>query len=870
VDPDIWSQATRIFSQAVELDGEERDRHLEEACRDAPALRSLVGRLLAADLDVGTVLEQGPNVLFEVGEPELPESLGPYKIVGELGRGGMGTVLLGQRADGRFDRSVAIKVISGGFDSQEIRERFEAEVRILAGLEHPGIARLYDAGVDDGRPYLVMEYVEGQRIDRFCDDARLGVEERLRIFQQVCRAVQFAHQNLVIHRDLKPSNILVDDTGRVRLLDFGIAKLTEEGSDAGPQPTRFALTPEYASPEQLRGKPLSTVSDVYTLGIVLYEMLTGRRPYEAPPGDLAAAVESTGREPSSPSTVVARAFEARAADGSTRTVTPEAVGSARASTPERLRKALKGDLDQIVLKSLRPDPSSRYPSAEALAEDVGRFLDGLPVTARPDSFGYRAGRFVRRHRVGVSAASVAALALLATSGIARRQANVASDERDSAQRAYGFLEDLLTSPDPFRGQGVRADSVRMIDFIDYAAKRIDEDLTEEPVARARMLTTLGRVYLNLGRLADAEPVLAQAVAANRAIGGASPELAEAQLYLGFALDQNGSREEGELSIRASMATLESIGGIGTLQTAQAQEVLARSLMDSRRLDEAEPLLRASYDTRLAISGDADPLAARSVNMLGALHSLRGDQEGAAQYLEEAVAVYRRADLTGNPDFAVTMGNLSATYLRLGRLEDADRLSTEALELMSATLGDDHLLTASTVARLAGIRSDRERPLEADSLFRHAIATLDRVAADNINGIPPLGNYAVFLRRQGRLEEAQAMAEKARDRSARVLGEGHPLHSGALLRLGDIVLEAGRPGESAGFHERAVEGLRGSLGEEHPQTQEAAIGLARSWLALGRRQEAEDLLRQTRSAAVAARGEDDRIVELVDQELAGPS
>ncbi|NNM35093.1 MAG: tetratricopeptide repeat protein, partial [Gemmatimonadetes bacterium] len=642
------------------------------------------------------------------------------------------------------------------------------------------------------------------------------------------------------------------------------AKLTEEDPGPGAPPTRLALTPEYASPEQLRGKPLSTVSDVYSLGIVLYELLTGRRPYEASPGDLAAAVEGTSREPSNPSTVVTRSFDTPKPDGSSETVSPAAIGEARNTTPDRLRRVLKGDLDQIVLKALRSNPASRYPSAQALADDIGRFLAGLPVQARPDSLRYRAGRFVRRHRLGTTAASAALLALVATSAVATWQADVARQERDSAERAFGFLEDLLISPDPFRDQGIRADSVRMIDFIDYAAERVDEDLTSEPVTRARMLTTLGRVYLNLGRLQDAVPVLTSAVEANEAASGPSPELAESQLQLGFALDQNGRREEGEEHLRAGMATLEAIGGIGSLETAHAQELLGRSLMDSRRLDEAEPFVQASYDTRRALLEDDDPLIARSGNMLAGLSSLRGDQEGAITFMEEAIGIYRAAGLMGNPDFGLMLANLGALYERADRVDEADRVATEALEIMKATLGEDHMLTAAGTERLAGIRAAKDLPAEADSLFQIAISTLDRVAGDNINSIPPLGNYSVFLRRQGRLAEAEEWALRARERSARVLGEQHPLHFGALHRLGDVQRELGRADEALVQHRRAVDGFGNSLGEEHPTTQEAAISLARTLSDLGRADEALDLLGQVRKAAADARGEDDRIVGLVDE------
>ncbi len=860
MDPTLWARATALFECAAELDGDERARYLDKACADDREVRRLVERMLWADTGTGDLLEAQREELMELlaEADEAPSTLGPYKVLREIGRGGMGTVYLGERADGRFDRAVALKVVRGPLRSERIGERFASEARILASLEHPNIARLYDAGVHDGRPYLVMEFVEGERIDHYCDARSLGVRSRLDLLRQVCVAAQFAHQNLVIHRDLKPSNILVTSDGSVRLLDFGVAKLMHDSSSAETTATQFgALTPEYASPEQIQGQELTTASDVYSLGVVLYELLTGRRPFETAPGDLAALGERASKEPTSPSAVVTRPHERRARDGTTETVEPETLGATRGTTPAQLRRLLKGDLDRIALKALRSDPAERYASAEALSEDLRRFLTGLPVSARGDSFSYRASTFVRRHRPGVATAVLVAVALATAAATATRQAQVARRQRDSATRAYSFLEDLITSPDPLRGAGVAADSVRMVDFIDLAARRIDTELTDEPQARARMLGVLGAVYLNLGRVEESVRVLESAVEANRDLYGDSRQLAEVTGRLGFALDQHGDRERGESFIREALTMMLAAEGAGSALTAEWQEYLGRSLMDSRQLDEAEPYVRASYQTRLALLGPDDPVVARSLVMLSSLHSLRGEPDEALTMMEEVLRIYDRAGLSGNPDYAISEANLALMYQRAGRMEDADHAATEALGKLEATLGPTHFLTGATFARLANVRDELGRTADADSLFQRSIATLEAGAAGNLNLPVVMGDYAGFLRRHGRLSESEAAARRALGAAVRIVGESHPVYAGALLRIGDVARDQGRVEEAVELQGRAHDILTRTLGPENPQTHRAAVSLARSWMASGLTAEAESLLLRTHEAAVAARGPEDR-------------
>ena len=443
MDTERWHQAKGLLDEALALPPERRQAFLAAATPDE-ALRSEVASLLVHYEDDPTFLEDPirTEVLQAVAEAEdrAGARLGPYRLVREIGHGGMGAVYLAERVDGQFEHRVAVKVVAAGGIREDLRHRLRHERQILASLQHPHIARLLDGGVsDEGVPYLVMEYVEGVPIDVYCDRKRLTTTERLRLFRTVCAAVQEAHQNLIIHRDLKPSNILVTDEGRVKLLDFGIAKLLGEDPAVTPL-TRTgaqALTPEYASPEQLRGGPVTTASDVYSLGVILYELLTGHRPYQVrgrSPAEVERIICETA--PARPSSVILQPAVA---------VTPARIGAARRTTPQRLRRRLQGDLDTVVMKALRKEPERRYRSIEPFSEDLRRHLARLPVQARPDTLGYRLSRFVRRHAVGVAATVLVLLSLVGGIIGTAYQARVAAAARDRAEARFNDVRALANT-----------------------------------------------------------------------------------------------------------------------------------------------------------------------------------------------------------------------------------------------------------------------------------------------------------------------------------------------------------------------------------------------------------------------------------------
>jgi serine/threonine protein kinase len=422
MNPERWQQIKEAFQSAVELPpGAERAAFLARACGADVAMRERVESLLAAhERAEGFIESPAYEGLAEslAGDEaqDVDRRIGHYKIVREIGRGGMGAVYLAERADGQYDQRVALKLIKRGMDTDFILARFRHERQVLASLDHPHIARLLDGGTtDDDLPYLVMEHVEGRPVDEYCDALKLDTVARLKLFRLICAAVNYAHQRLVVHRDLKPSNILVNEEGQPKLLDFGIAKILDADSSSNAEPTATALrllTPEYASPEQATGQPVTTASDVYSLGVLLYELLTGHRPYRLKsrvPEELARAINSS--QPERPSVIVTRVEEVSAPDGSTERLTPERVSETREGRPDKLSRRLRGDLDNIVLMALRKEPERRYSSVEQFSEDIRRYLTGRPVNAREDTFRYSAAKFVRRNRAAVVAASLVVLAL---------------------------------------------------------------------------------------------------------------------------------------------------------------------------------------------------------------------------------------------------------------------------------------------------------------------------------------------------------------------------------------------------------------------------------------------------------------------------
>ncbi len=699
---DRWDRLHTLFAALADASADERAARLAAGDIDPGLAADLADLLAAHDREQPLALEA--RVVEACAGFVAGQRIGPYELVELLGRGGMGEVWRAERDEGGYRRRVAIKRIRRGLESDELVRRFRIERQALARLAHRSIAHLLDAGVDaHGTPYLVLEHVEGTPITAACDERRLGIDQRLALFEEVCHAVAFAHANLVVHRDLKPGNILVTKDDEVRLLDFGIAKLladadAESASDADAPRTRGVLaTPEYASPEQLAGEPVTTATDVYALGVLLHELLTGRRPFAQHEND---------------SLAFARAVTARDADPVAGVVTSghaderDARAAARATTTPELARTLRGDLGTVVATALRRDPVRRYASADRLAEDIARWRAGHTIRARPDSGVYRLRKFIGRHRLAVAAALAVALVLavlgvqlVLQSAIAARERDSARAERDAANEVTAFLVSLF-EVDPYATGDMEPDQRTLGDFIVASETKLRGELADRPELRARLTTMLARLNANLGRHARAVGLAEEAVAERRRLLGAeSPELAESLNILGTAWQEQGDYAKAEPVFREALAIRERTFGDHHADTAESVNNLAVLL--SMRGDgdraEVERLERRGLALRRAVFGDRHLDTAQSLNNLGVFLYLRregSDIDAATDLLGEALAIREGQLGREHPLVANTRSNFANALLLTARADEADAMFREAIRAWSASLGPNHVRVAS--------------------------------------------------------------------------------------------------------------------------------------------------------------------------------
>ncbi len=896
-----------LFHEALELAADARSAFLERECAD-PHLRQEVAALVEAHEQDPSFLEHSPAAqLADPGGPAaIPDRIGPWRVERVLGEGGMGTVYLALRAERDFEQRAAVKVVRPDLRSPKLMERFRRERRIVARLEHPSIARLLDGGATaEGIPYLAMEYVEGERIDRWCADRSLAIDERLRLFRSVCDAVHAAHQALVVHRDLKPGNILVTSEGTPKLLDFGIARLIEEGDPSTEARTRTdarLMTPEFASPEQVRGDCVGAASDQFSLGVLLYHLLTGRRPYSAPstaPLELARAV--CEEEPTRPSTAVARGDD------------PSAAGPLPGNlSPERLRRRLRGDLDAIVLRTLRKEPDLRYPSVAHLSEDIRRALDGEPVAARRGSTAYRAGKLLRRHAV---AAAAAGLLLLLITGSAvgfavqatrlSRALDDADRERTRAERVSRFLVDLFRVADPTEARG---ESVTAREVLDRGADRLQRGLEDEPETRAALLDTVGQVFLNLGLYDRAEPLLTEALALRRAAAAGGDDLVRSLGHLAAAQHSRGEYEGAQASLDEALRLLQAASGAPSAQLAAVQHslaVLAQSrgeyepaeslyrealeirrslpggdeglgdtlvnlaglLRERGRYDEARPLLEEALELERRTLGDDHPAVATSLDALGGLAYRSGEQPTAERCYREALAIRERVLGPEHPSVASTLNGLGLVLHATGRLEEAESSLRRALELRRRTLGNDHPRVTTTLNNLAWLLHDTGRYDEAEPLYREALATnRARVGEDHPLVAGNLNNLGLLAADRGDLDTAEPLYRRALEIVRTRLGADHPAAAYPLTNLADLELELGDLDAAEPLYREALELRRRKLPHRHPELAGTLVGYGRLLVARGDPSAARPLFEEAVSIRREALGPDSWQTALAEAEL----
>ncbi len=850
--PERLQEIQDLFFAATELSAAQRPHFLDMNCPADPELRRDVMALLESYERTGrfdrlTVEISGPG--SESPAPEAPpfSEVGPYRILNEIGHGGMGAVYLAERADGQFEQQVALKLLRGDLPSEELRQRFLSERQILARISHPNIAHLLDGGVTDaGQPYFVMERIEGAPIDTYCDEHRLSIDERLSLFRTVCSAVHYAHRHLVVHRDLKPGNILVDADGTVKLLDFGIAKLLDPEALASPRPeTRTGvriMTPEYASPEQVRGEDITTASDVYQLGVLLFELLTGHRPYRLS-GRSLLEVERiiTGTEPERPSAAVTRVEDVDDA-GQAVPITPERVGRARRTTAEKLRRRLVGDLDNIVLMAMRREPERRYTSAEQLAEDVRRHQAGLPVIALPDTVGYRAAKFARRHKTGVAMTVAAFVTVLgfavAMGGLAERTAR----ERDKAEQVTAFLVGLFESSDPRVTLG---DTVTVREVLDRGAERVGVELADQPEVRATLMQVLGKVYTELGLTDEASAQWEAALdLRERTLGPDHPDVGESLNDLGVLRTDAGKLDEAEPLLRRAAAVLRRAGKRERAHYARSLASLGYLLQVKGEHDEAVSTLEEALGIYRGFPGDTSTGVANTLMNLGWIKENKGDLVAAETYFREALASRRNIYSGGHPDLANSLTSLATVLWRKGDLEAAERAAREALALRVALYPDGHPDLGGSFLTLANILADQGQHQAADSLFQASIAVYSDVYGEDAGHVARVKNdFAGRLRDRGEFARAEPLLRDALPVYRAILGDDHTFTAIVKGNLASTLYELSETDEAERLWREAIATLRG--GSMDPSfAVRPLIGLASLLMDRHADRDAEPLLRES--------------------------
>ena len=910
---DRWRSIEALFDEAAALPPGERAAFLSRSCGTDFELRREIDSLLAADEKAAEFLAQpAVSAAASLPPPALltGRQVGHYRVEAKLGEGGMSTVYLAVRADDAYQKKVALKVLGYGAERSDLIARFRAERQILASLDHPGIARLLDGGTtDDSRPYLIMEYIEGVPLDQYCDQHRLGLDARIDLFRQVCAAVEYAHQNLVVHRDIKPSNILVTSDGVPRLLDFGIAKLLEgavlPGASEATMTGLRLMTPQYASPEQVEGGAITTSTDVYSLGVLLYVLLTGRLPYRLQ-ANRAESLERAvvEQDPERPSTAVGRTTGEQGPRPSDRVAgdgpTLEALSEARGLRPQQLRRKLSGDLDNILLMALRKEPQRRYASVGRLSEDLLRYREGEAVAARPDTLGYRARKFVGRHKVGVGFAAtgfavILGLAATMTMQAVRlaRQRDEIRAERDKALEVRGFLEEVFAGSDPSETLG---ETVTAREILDKGAARVMAKLKNQPETQAALALAIGKVYLSLGLNDRALPLLQQSLAQRQRLYGDSHlDVADSLLALSV-LDQNrGEFAAAEASQRKAVAiqrrqlgdedhrvgdtlTDLSVTLLALAKYPEAEKVLRQALAIHRkgsgvteavaydlnnlasvfrrsgRLAEAEAGYRDALAVARRVFGPAHPQLTRTINNLAVVLMDEGDLAGAEPLMREALAMTRKLYGTEHPDIALQLGNLGSMLGARGDDDGWIAMARQALDMRRKLFGPDHEQVARGLDNLGRALAQKRDFSAARPLSEEALRIQRKVYGNEHPRVADvLGDLAEMFLAQGDGGSAEPLAREALKIRRKTLGEDHADVGWSLMTLGSIRLASGATEEAEPLLRQGLAVLTGALPEGHWRTGEAKSRLGACLAARGKAAEAGPLLVDGYEALLRSRG-----------------
>ncbi len=846
---DTSGKVSEILEDVLAIEPAKRREYLENSGFEQEILQEIESLLAfeeEAEASMNLSAVEFSKDFFDDDEQNLliGQQIGVYRIVRELGFGGMGAVYLAERSDGKFSQRVALKLLKREMNTAALRRRFQQEREILASLEHPFIARLLDAGTtDDKIPYIAMEYVEGEPIDVFCDRQSLDLNQRLDLFKKVCSAVDFAHRNLIVHRDLKPSNILVSVDGTPKLLDFGISKILSadlEKSNSATVTKLGAMTPTYASPEQLQHKSVTTATDIYSLGVILYELLSGHRPFQQKEDNLSeiyrAVIES---EPPLPSEIIetsSRIFHEK-----TRAETEVKIENSKPENQTKQTKiptdfsklrqtslpknnisshALKGDLDNIIFKALKKEPERRYSSAENFSEDIKRHQKGLPVAARPDTFSYRTSKFIKRNSLTVVAAGLVFLAIIGGVLATLWQARQAQAEAAKAQKINKFLQNVLNFSNPhwLSSNPERNRKATIGEAVDKAAERIETELAGEPEIQGEIRLTLGMTYMGQGRSVDAEKQL-----------------------------------------RSSLENFTNVFGAEDPRTMRAVIVLADSLLLQAKFEEAENLYRKAinifHSNETVLGEESNKWLAIALNNLGLIRKSKGNVNEAEKLFYEALEYANKLSGLEAIVSTIVLSNIGIVNQDRGDLQKALQFHRQSLAGLEKISNEPTLETGMIIGNIGNVLKDSGEHSQAETELEKSFEIITETAGEEHPfAAYPLIAWADVNYLQGNYEKALEKVNKASQLQKKVLPADHPDFARSQIVLGKIYTKTNREKEGEDLLRKALETRKKGMGSEHPYTAEIKMYLGENLMFQERFREAREILSEALNTLRTTLGE----------------
>jgi len=888
-----WNEIQKIFEIVIHKESQEREILLKNLCQDDYELFEEVSSLLEADEDSKSILEGAAidavytNFFDDVADKFSfkGKQVGQYRLLERIASGGMGAVYLAERIDGQFEHKVAVKLIKPGMDSEQIIKRFQNERQILANLDHPNIARLLDGGLMEGNlPYFTMEYVEGEPIDIYCNNNNLSIKKRLQLFQTVCAAVQYAHRNLVIHRDLKPSNILVTKDGTVKLLDFGIAKVFGEDEQipqmtALTQPGLKIMTPEYASPEQVLNKLITTSSDVYSLGIILYQLLVKIHPFELKDKS-ATEVENIicTQIPDKPSTAIRKYSTSEKSE----------YNGEYKQNYTKSKKELRGDLDTISLMTLRKEPERRYGSPEQLSDDISLYLSGRPILAMRDSVVYRSRKFIKRHKASLVAAFISFiiinfLVVYYTLQLASER-DRAKVEAEKASQVSDFLSKLFEVSDPSQSKG---ETITARELLDSGTERIESELAGQPAVQAEMYQVVGKVYMSLGLYPKAENILNKALLLNKNVYGEIhqdvakslnllgslyfsmgeyentidyfdealsilyqlPKEYEAQIASTIFNQASIMHELGKYEIadslyRGSIILRQKLHGEKSVEVAESKNGLAKLFNDIGDYENSEILYNEALSIKREKLGNLHPSVTQTINDLAFLYQVTGKWNKSESLLRKALELDIKMLGEEHPNISTNWYSLGTLLHNTGKYDEAEMLLRKALDADKKHFGFKHPYIALDQNNLAGVLGAKGNDIEAESLYRSALKIQENVLGiEHPEVATTTSNLALLLLRKGEVDSAEILIKRALGLRKKLLGEEHAHVSISMNHLGNVYMKKGEYEKAGPLYLQGLEMRERLMGDEHPKLIIPILSVANFRIAIGDSVEAEELFRK---------------------------